>query len=321
MTHKLLLDCDTGIDDTMAILYAALHPYIELVGVGSVWGNVDVTIATRNSLHAVALAGRPEVPVAQGAARPIAGHPPVFAYHVHGDDGQGNAGDPDFDATPVPGSAADQIIRLAKRYPGELHLVAVGPLTNVAIALASCPELPQLLHQVTIMGGAAGAPGNVTPVAEANIWCDPEAAAAVFRAPWDLTMVGLDVTMRTLLTEEHRSKLLQGGPIARYVGGMLDFYFDFFATEAFGERRSCMHDALAVAIAGGTLTPDLAPVVRAEVDTTDGPGRGQTICDLRGRYMGYPEQEEARCRVVLESDTGFADDVVQLLLESGQGRG
>ena len=215
------------------------------------------------------------------------------------------------------GTAAEQIIRVAREHPGEAELVAVGPLTNVALALGLCPELPSLLRGVTVMGGAALAPGNVTEVAEANIWHDPEAAAAVFAADWPLTMVGLDVTMTTTLDGGQLDRLGTGGSLARYVAGIVELYAGFFAETAFGERRSCMHDLLAVAIAAGTLVPDVAPVVHARVDTGDGPGRGQTICDLRGRYMGYPEQPGARCRVVLECDRAFGDQVVDLLVAAG----
>jgi purine nucleosidase len=314
---KMLLDCDTGVDDTLAILYAALHPDIDLLGVGSVWGNVDVDTATRNSLHTVAMAGRPEVPVARGAAGPITGRPAEFAPHVHGTDGQGNRGTGRPVQPAAEGTAAEQIVRIAREHPGQVELVAVGPLTNVALALGLCPELPSLLRGVTIMGGAALAPGNVTEVAEANIWHDPEAAEAVFAAGWPLTMVGLDVTMRTTLDGAQLDRLQTGGSLARYVADIIELYAGFFAVTAFGERRSCMHDLLAVAIAAGTLVPDLAPVVHARVDSGDGPGRGQTLCDLRGMYMGYPEQPGARCRVVLECDRAFGDQVVDLLVAAG----
>lgn len=313
---KMVLDCDTGVDDTLAILYAALHPAVDLLGVGAVWGNVDVPLATRNSLNVLHLAGRPEVPVARGADRPLLQTEPVFAYHVHGDDGQGNAGTTSTHGEPVRESAAEQIVRLAREHPGEVEIVAVGPLTNVALALGLCPELPRLVRGITIMGGAALAPGNVTEVAEANIWCDPDAAAAVFNADWPLTMVGLDVTMRTTLDDGHRERLATGGTLGEYVAGILDHYIGYFAAEAFGERRSCMHDALAVAVAAGTLVPSLAPTVRAHV-STEGSTRGQTVCDLRGMYMGYPAQEEARCTVVLETDPAFADTVVDLLVAAG----
>jgi inosine-uridine nucleoside N-ribohydrolase len=317
---SILLDVDTGIDDTMALLYAALHPEIELVAAGSVWGNVEVETATRNTLHALAMAGANDIPVAQGAAGPITGRPAVYAHHVHGEDGQGNAGDRTFAGTPAQRSAAEQLIASTQARPGEIELVATGPLTNLALALGLCPDLPRFVRGVTIMGGAALAPGNVTPVAEANIWSDPEAAHAVFAAAWPLTVVPLDVTMRTLLSESDRQALLAAGGIAAYVGRILDFYFDFFAARDFGERMSCMHDVLAVAIAGGTLEPTLMPTVQATVDTADGVGRGQTIFDLRGRYQSFPAQPGARCRVVLECDAAFAAPVVELLCAAGPSR-
>lgn len=317
MPTKMVLDCDTGVDDTMAILYATLHPEIDLLAVGSVWGNVDVPLATRNSIHAVEMCGRADIPVAMGAAGPINQRPQDIAYHVHGRDGQGNRGTGRPVGPAAPGTAAEQLVRLCREHPGEIEVVAVGPLTNLALALGLDAELPRLVRGVTIMGGAALAPGNVSEVAEANIWHDAEAAAAVFTAPWPLTMVGLDVTMRTLMGPEHVARLRAGGTIAQYQARIMEFYMNFFAENSFGKPLSCMHDVVAVAIAAGTLVPTLAPVVNARVDSSDGPGRGQTLCDLRGMYMGYPAQEGAHCRVVLESPSDFGDAFVDLLVAAG----
>jgi len=317
LAQKIVLDCDTGVDDTMALLYAALHPDIDLLAVGSVWGNVDVDLATQNCLHTLAMVGRLDIPVAAGAAGPSNGADIELAYHVHGDDGQGNAGSGVVVGEATATTAAQQIIEVARAHPGEIELVAVGPLTNVALALSIEPALATMLKGVTIMGGAALAPGNVTEVAEANIWHDPEAAAAVFDAEWPLTMVGLDVTMRTTLDEGHRAALSAGGTIGQYMSRILDFYFAFFASTSFGERRGCLHDTMAVAVAGGTLVPDLAATVRARVDAGDGVGRGQTVCDLRGMYMGFPHQDDAHCTVVLEADVRFADQVVELIAAAG----
>lgn len=320
MALKMVLDCDTGIDDTMALMYAALSPEVDLLAVGAVWGNVDVDTATRNSLHTLAMLGRDEVPVARGAAGPSDGSTAEFAFHVHGDDGQGNAGTGRSVGQPAPVTAAQQIVDAVRAHPGEVEIVAVGPLTNLGEALALDPELPSLARGVTLMGGTALAPGNVTPVAEANIWHDPEAAAAVFDAAWPVTMVGLDVTMKTLLDEGHREQLMHGGTVAQYMSRILDFYFDFFAETSFGERRGCLHDTMAVAVAAGTLVPDLAPVVDVKVDTSDGIGRGQTVCDLRGMYMGFPAQDGAHCRVVLKADPHFADQVVARIVAAGDAR-
>ncbi|RGE19808.1 nucleoside hydrolase [Leucobacter sp. wl10] len=317
MTTKMILDCDTGIDDAMAIMYAALHPGIELVGVGAVWGNVDVPRATRNSLRVLELVGRDDVPVAQGAAGPLLGGHVEYAYHVHGGDGQGNAGDDAPVRPAAPTTAAQQIVELVRAHPGEVWLVPVGPLTNLAAALVLDPELPSLVAGVSVMGGAARCPGNVTPVAEANIFKDPEAAAAVFRAPWPIVMAGLDVTMGVVLTAEHRDRLARGGEAGRYLARIMQHYGEFYRDEVFGEWSCCMHDTLAVAAAAGALEVRLAPVVNVEVDTTRGPGRGQTVADLRGAYRGFPDQGGAHCTVLLDVDARIADEAVELIAAHG----
>lgn len=344
---KMILDCDTGVDDAVAIMYAALHPDIELLAVGTVWGNVDVTLATHNTRHVLDLVGRSDVPVARGAAGPLLGGPVEFSTHVHGDDGQGgvldqreregrvaageaaavpaggaDAGGAGFgsaDAGTGFGSAAQQIVDLVRAHPGEVWLVPVGPLTNIAAALVLEPELTQLVAGVAIMGGSARAPGNVTPVAEANIWHDPEAAAAVFRAPWPIVMAGLDVTMRAVITEAHRDHLAAGGAPGQYAAAILQHYGEFYRDQVFGYWACCMHDAIAVAAAAGHLDVKLAPTVAVEVDTGHGPTRGQTVVDLRGVYRGFPPQPDAHCTVLLEIDTQIVDDIVALIAAAQPG--
>ncbi|MCW2288145.1 purine nucleosidase [Leucobacter luti] len=313
MTTKMLLDCDTGVDDTMAIMYAALHPDIDLLGMTTVWGNVDVPLATRNTLRVLDLVGRNDVPVAQGAAGPLTGGHADFAYAVHGRDGQGNAGDDVPVRAAESKTAVQHIIDTVRAHPGEVWLVPVGPLTNIAAALAVDPELPSLVAGVSLMGGATMAPGNVSAVAEANIWHDAEAAAAVFRAPWPIIMAGLDVTMRIVITPEHREQLAAGGDAGRYMARILQHYGEFYRDNAFGTWSCAMHDTIAVAAAAGTLDVRLAPVVNVEVDSTGGPGHGQTIADLRDMYRGYPPQEGAHCTVLLDVDDVIADEVVALL--------
>jgi len=316
--RKLILDCDTGVDDTMAIMYAALHPDIDLIGVGTVWGNVDVPLGTRNTLRVLDLVGRSDVPVAEGAAGPLLGGPAEFAYEVHGRDGQGNAADDAPVRAAAPTTAAQQIIDLVRANPGEVWLVPVGPLTNIATALALDPELPKLVAGVSIMGGAALAAGNVTPVAEANIWHDAEAAQAVFRAPWAITMAGLDVTMQVKITRAHSDQLAASGEAGKYMARIMEHYGNFYRENAFGEWCCAMHDTIAVAAAAGTLDVRLAPTVNVEVDTTGGPGHGQTIVDLRGQYLGYPKQEGAHCSVLLDIDDRIADEVVELICANGR---
>ena len=309
------LDCDTGIDDAMALLYLLLNPLVEMTGISTVFGNISATTAASNCLRILELTGQTTIPVAQGAERTIRGDEPQLAPHVHGDDGLGNTGLPAPRTATSSMTAAELIIDTARRRPGEVHIVATGPLTNLAAALATEPHLPDLIQGVTVMGGAADAPGNQSAAAEANILHDPEAASAVFSAPWLVTLVPLDVTMRELLTERHRARLLAGGEIARFVGQITDFYFDFFHAESFSERCSPCHDALAAAIAVGEVTPASAPTINVQVDCSSGPSRGATICDTRGRYKNFPEQPGAHCRVVLETDGTFPDLLVQRLLD------
>jgi purine nucleosidase len=207
--HKVIFDTDPGVDDAMALYFAIAHPDIELLGITTTFGNVTVEQATINALYLTRIAGR-ETPVAQGVSVPLAkapGQPPGF---IHGDDGLGNLPE----RVAVPGqaeacSAAQYIVNMARAFPGEISLVAVGPMGNLAAALTLEPNLPKLLKQVVIMGGTVSEPGNVSPVAEANIWNDPEAGDKVFTAGWDLTMVGLDVTHRVVLPYDFFVRLAQ----------------------------------------------------------------------------------------------------------------
>ena len=313
----IILDCDTGVDDTMAIMLACLAPEIELVGIGTIWGNVDLDLATQNSLNILAMCGKPDVPVARGAETPLNGSHVDYAYFVHGDDGQGNRGMKAKYGKQSSMTAAEFIVDACRKRPGEIELVPVGPLTNIALALQLEPNLPKLVRGVTIMGGAALAPGNVTPVAEANVWHDPEAADLVFKAQWPLTMVGLDVTMKTLLTPEHFDRMRNGGGISKYMAQIAEFYTAFNQSASFGKPFATMHDAIAVGLAANLVRATVSPLVHAEVDTTYGPGRGQTICDLRGKYLDYPPQDGAHCRVPLELEAGFPDYFTDLLAAAG----
>ena len=319
-----LLDCDTGIDDSLAILTAALTDSVTLVGIGAVWGNIDVDQAARNTSYVLSLVGRGDVPVAVGAAGPYDGSKPWFSPEVHGADGQGNAADVAHRATLSDETAVEQLLRLSHEYPGQLEIVAVGPLTNLAHALDADPSVAERVKRVTIMGGAALAPGNATAAAEANILHDPEAAEKVFEAAWPLTMVGLDVTMRSILTEQHRERLAAGGPVARYCAEILDFYFDFYAG-FMGRRCAGNHDALAVAVAAGLATVSLSPTVHVHVDISAGFNRGRTTADLRGAWNGdeygrAADIADARHRVVLGIEPGFEDRMIDLILSADSPR-
>lgn len=321
MTHArrtgatpLYLDCDTGVDDSLALAYLLASPETDLVGVGTVSGNIGARQGAANTLDLLALAGRGDVPVAVGAHDPLAGTFGGGPAHIHGHNGVGDVALPPSGLEPVAESAVELLLRLSHEHAGELRVVAVGPLTNLALALRQDPTLPERVADVTIMGGAALHPGNVSPVAEANIANDPEAAAAVLSAAWDVTLVPLDVTMRDVLEETDRKALLESGTaLAPWLGEVLDLYLGFYV-ETFGRRCCALHDPLAAALAVGGVRPAVAPRVHVTVDDSRGPGRGQTICDLRGLHAGYPDQPGARCRVVLETDAPLAPHLMERLL-------
>ena len=285
---------------------------IELVGCTVVWGNVDVDQGARNTSEVLRLAGHGDVPIAVGAAGPRNGRVAVFSPQVHGDDGLGGCADTAHEPRLAAGGAVELMLRLSHEHAGALEIVAVGPLTNLAAALDADPTLPERIRQVTIMGGAALAAGNVSDTAEANIWHDPEAAQAVFDAPWELTMVGLDVTMTSLITDEHRARLAAGGAVGRFSSDILDFYLGYYEGYT-GERASGNHDALALAVATGLVRTTLSPIVDVEVDCSDGPTRGRTVARLEGEWGTWPDREGARHRVVMEVEPGFEDRMVDLL--------
>ncbi|CAA9579115.1 MAG: Inosine-uridine preferring nucleoside hydrolase [uncultured Thermomicrobiales bacterium] len=272
----VILDVDTGVDDALAIALAVSSPRVDLVAVTTLAGNVDVDRTTANTLAVLDWLGADSVPVHRGASRPLA-RPHVDAAFVHGTDGLGNAGLP-----PSPrGVGADRgpaaIIRLASARPGQLTLVCVGPLTNLAIALNVEPTLPSLLAGVVVMGGAYRVPGNVTPRAEFNIYCDPEAAAQVLATPFPrLTLIGLDVTEQVVLSRAAWTAAADGnGPVAGLV--------DRIGRRAFVERGlagTALHDPLALAAA---VEPSLVAGESAGVTVgTEGEARGETRLDGAG---------------------------------------
>ncbi len=268
----IILDVDTGTDDALALAYAVASPDVDLVAVTTVAGNVDVERATANSLAVLDWLGASHVPVHRGASRPLV-RPHRDAANYHGESGLGSANLPRSEREIGPDRGPAAIIRMARERPGELTLVAVGPLTNLAIALNVEPRLPELLPSVVIMGGAFHVPGNVTPAAEFNIYVDPEAAGQVFAAPFSrLVAVGLDVTERVTLTRDDWNAASQQGdlPAAAALLGEVGR----FAFSDLGHDNFALHDPLATAVA---VAPEL---IRAEWATvvvdTEGDDEGRT---------------------------------------------
>lgn len=273
--EKIIIDADVGIDDAMAILLALASPELEVLGITTVFGNATIENSTRNALHLVAKVGA-KVPVAEGAAIPLqipAGPPTDF---VHGKNGLGDIVidfDPSLSA--IDQSAAEFIIDQSKRYPGELTLVPVGRLTNLALALKLDPTLPSRIKRVVLMGGAFQVAGNVTPVAEANIIGDPHAADIVFTAGWDITAIGLDVTTRLVVSDSDLQQLAARNPIAgQFIRDFSQFYLAFYRSTGVAEGFF-VHDPSAILY---LLDRELFETVTAPVRVaTQGIAMGQTI--------------------------------------------
>ncbi len=314
----VLVDCDTGIDDAMALLYLLRHPDVEVVGITTVFGNNTAAQCAVNSLRILELVGRTDIPVAVGEEQPIASELEYLALHVHGTDGLGDAGLPlDVQTDPDPRTAVQLIDDLATEYAGRLRILALAPLTNLAHALREHPDLPDRIVDLVIMGGAADGPGNQSAAAEANIIHDPEAAQEVISAEWTTTLVPLDVTMREVVTEAHRDALLASTePAANFVGAATGFYFEHFGRESYGRLSSPCHDALAAGVLTGDVVPLVAPRIDVVVDCTDGPGRGATICDTRTKWRGFTGITGGNCTVVLETDGTFPDTLVASLTKA-----
>ena len=312
--RPIYFDCDTGIDDALALVYLMASPEISLAGIGTVSGNIDAKRAAGNTLDLLALGGRTDVPVAVGAMDPLTHSFGGGVPHIHGHNGVGEVELPHAVRKPEAESAADMLVRLAHQYPGELDVVAIGPLTNLAVALKQDPSIAELVHEVIIMGGAALVPGNLSAVGEANIYNDPEAAQVVMEAPWQVIMVPLDVTLENTFEESDRESLAASeSELNRALADILDLYFDFYVGEY--DRRMCaLHDPLAAAIATGQITATRAPNVPVVVDDTQGPGRGQTICDLRYQRNGPKDVDGAHVRVVLETDQPLGPVLLERLL-------
>ena len=275
MPYKLLLDCDPGLDDALALLLAHGDANIELVAVTTVGGNVGVDKTTKNALELREYLGFETVPVAAGAAEPLVGEV-QSAEHVHGEAGLGDVVLP---AATLPASdtdADDLIIGTLQAAPGEIHLVATGPLTNIALALRKEPRITAWAASFTIMGGSYTR-GNATPAAEFNIYADPEAAAEVFAAPWSVVMVGLDLTLQAIVDDDIEKRMLALGTLgSALVQPLATFWTNPLDDEWDGQA---LHDVCAVAY---VARPDLFTVrpARVEVEVSGEFTRGMTVVDF-----------------------------------------
>jgi purine nucleosidase len=319
----LVLDVDTGIDDALAILYACASPEVDLLAVTCVGGNVDARQVAWNTRAVLELAGRADVPVVLGREQPLV-KPLVTTPETHGPTGLGYATLPEPSRALAPGEAADRIVDLVRARPGEITLVTLGPLTNLAVALEREPALPSLLKAYVLMGGAYKAPGNTTPTSEWNLYVDPDAAKAVFAA-WrpdrdgparELPLaMGLDVTEHAILRPGHLGAvarragasladagamaaeplLLAGSvaanPMLRFIGDALRFYFEFHE-QYDGFYGAFIHDPFAVAAAIDRSLVFTQPVF-VDVETGPGLAHAMTVADWRGTTDNSPNLDVA----------------------------
>jgi inosine-uridine nucleoside N-ribohydrolase len=278
----IILDCDPGHDDAIALLLALGSPELQVLGVTTVSGNQTLDKTTANAIRVLDHVGRPEIPVAPGAHRPLVRERHTAAQ-VHGETGLDGPNLPPPSRAPDPAHAIDWIAATVAASTEPVTLVATGPLTNVALVLARYPELESQLERIVLMGGAIGE-GNTTPAAEFNIWVDPEAAHRVFASGIDLTMVGLDVTHQALMTPAHTERLAAAGKAGKLVADLYSFYARFHERH-YGWDGAPVHDAVAVAhvIDHTLLTTRHCGVV---VDTGPELSRGRTHVDLRDT-MGW----------------------------------
>ena len=293
----LIIDCDPGHDDAVALLMALASPdEFDILGITAVAGNVPLALTAENALRVCALAGKPDTPVHAGCARPIL-RPLRTAEHVHGATGLDGADLPPASASLRPAHAVDFIIDSVLGAGGEVVLAPLGPLTNIALAIVKEPAVAGAIGEIVLMGGAAGA-GNITPAAEFNIHVDPHAAAVVFGAGIKLTMVGLDVTRKALVTPARLAAITSiGGPVAEAVTGLLTF-----TGRAEPDARPTgapLHDPCVIAY---LLKPDLFQARRARVtvETADEATIGRTT------VAWGAEEPNARVIEDLDADGFFA---------------
>jgi inosine-uridine nucleoside N-ribohydrolase len=298
----VILDCDPGHDDAIALLLALASPEIELLGVTTVSGNQTLEKTTANAIRVLDHVGRADVPVAAGAPRPLIRERHT-APEVHGESGLDGPALPAPSRAPDSRHAIDWIAATLAGTAEPVTLVATGPLTNVALLLARYPDVGPALERVVLMGGAIGE-GNVTPAAEFNIWVDPEAAHRVFDSGIDLTMVGLDVTHQALLTPAHTARLRTTGRAGTLIAELFEFYVEFHR-RSYGWDGAPIHDAVAVA---HVIDPTLLTTRHCGVRIDTGPelSRGRTNVDLRN-HMGWPPN----CHAAVAID---ADRFLELLI-------
>ncbi|EEC85085.1 hypothetical protein OsI_32443 [Oryza sativa Indica Group] len=277
--EKVIIDTDPGIDDSVAIMMAFEAPGVKVVGLTTIFGNCTTSHATRNALILCDRAGRPEVPVAEGSAEPLKGGKPHVADFVHGSDGLGNTSFPDSTTTnKVEQSAAEFLVDKVSESPGEISVLALGPLTNIALAMKKDSSFASKVKRIVVLGGAFFAAGNATPSAEANIHSDPEAADIVFTSGADIYVVGLNITTQVYFTDKDMLELRNSkGKHAQFLCDICKFYRDWHV-HSYGVDALFLHDPVSfTALVHPEYFTFKKGVVRVE---TQGICKGHTSMDM-----------------------------------------
>ena len=300
--HPIILDVDTGFDDAFAVLFAAMNSEVDLLGITCVDGNTNVQQVVKNTLIVLDAAGAGEIPVAVGASRPLV-EEPLYAKHIHGEDGMGDLGLPLSNRKVDSRSAINLMRDLVEARPGEITLVPVAPLTNIANFITTYPDSAKKLKEICLMGGSASV-GNATAMAEFNIWHDPEAADIVFRSGIPITMYGLDVFYHPLVSESEAVRLSQSPDAsAQFAGKLLQSCIKRLKQSVtLGD-----YGAVAAVIRPALLKTEVFDV---GVEVAHGLVRGMTVVDRRPRLELMIEPRRipgaARTKVVLDLDAeGF----------------
>jgi len=288
---RVIIDTDPGVDDALALLLAMCSPELKIEGITPVAGNVPLGLTLPNALRMVEIAGRTDIPVAAGAKVPLARRLVTAAY-AHGENGLGGAVFPEPKTKPIAEPAAEFIRRIVRKYPGEVTLIPVGPLTNIATALNLDPELASLIRSIVLMGGSLSG-GNITPAAEFNVYVDPEAARIVFQSGIPITMIGLDVTRKTSLTEEHVRVLESSrNPVSQAAATIGRNAINHNRERGFLVGPN-MHDSLAVA---AFIDPSIVKVqdYYVDVETTGELTAGETLgySPVAGDLKRRPDKEK-----------------------------
>jgi len=317
MSRKIIIDTDPGIDDSMAIFYALNSPEIELLGLTTIFGNASTEICTTNALRLLEIAGRSDIPVYRGAEKPISSELRGSPDFVHGPDGQG-----DSNLSPPKTSVQDEtalefLHKTIQDNPGEVTLVPIGPLTNIAELFIHDSSIEQDIKEIILMGGNAISEGNATPTAEANIINDPEAADIVFSANCEISMVGLDVTNKVFMSKEEINILCQfNDPRSEHLKKIIPFYYDFLSS-FFGLEGMPTHDSSAITyLLDRSLFSTLNYPIKVE---TEGISRGKTwmgmgISRNEGGLSERLKPWEGRKNVNVCVDVD-AEKVISLILE------